>query len=525
MAERDLSLRVTADATQAKAELEALQKAEQGLVTSAESATVATAGSASALRDQGDAAGESAGQVGESRDALSDLGSSATVAGLAQQRLSDSIKGSTGAIVTQVTATKTSTVATQADTVAETQQTVATKGSTVAALADAGAETVQAAATRSSTSSVMANALAMTGSTTATRGATAANAGYTASAGLMGMGARAAGAAIAGKELSVARLATGLVKLAAPVLGVVTVIALLPAVIKLVVEKVSDWSTKIGENIVGLDLQAGVARKAGESTQDYQKRVNEAADANEDLERALNASRKGLIGVTADSEKLRAEGILLAEGLHQGTQSAEKLAFAYKELGLKMVESMKFEDAQLGITNFIAQYDRELKKGENSARRFTDTNKDFVLARMEAYEDEGRAIPAALQAIADKYDIVTTAQKESLSAAQAQLEAWSALTPKARELVAESEKFLAMGIRTGEAFIAPKIHVESLLESIKKLEVEGTQSFKATLDAMGGSVDAFTTKAGFANAAIDALYSGDDETFTPGRTYTPPPPE
>jgi hypothetical protein len=481
------------------------------------------------MRAQGEAAEESAGQVGESSDVLGDLGSTATVAGVAQQTLAKSIQGSTSATVAQVTATRTSTAATQADTLAETGKATATRGSATATQADTVAEIQQTGATRFSTSAAMAKALAQTGEATSTRGATAANTGYTASAGLMGMSARAAGAAIAGKELSVARLATGLIKLAAPVLGVVTVVALLPQVIKLVVEKVSEWSTKIGENIVGLNEQAGVARKAGESTHDYQKRVNEAADANEDLDRAVAASRKGIIGVTGDSAKLRAEWILHAEAMNKGSQSADKLAFAYKELGFKMTESLKFEDAELSVTNFVAQFDRELKKGENSARRFTDTNKEFIQSRMEAYEDEGKAIPKALQAIADKYDIVTAKQKESVETAKAQLEAWESLTPKARALVEVSEKMLAFDIKSGAAFfLAPTINLENFIKTLEKIETvlpSLETTFKATLDAMGGSVDAFTTKAGFANAAIDALYSGDDETFTPGRTYTPPPPE
>jgi len=511
LSERELALRITADATQAKAELDALQQSEQGLVASTTQATAATSASANAMTAQGDAASQSSDQVSESADALNDAGSAATVAGLAQQRLQNATQASTTATVAGVSATKASTAATESDVIAETNQAAATRTAATAAQQKATAETQEAVATRASAGAAEADAVAELNDAAATGAATVATEQSALAHKLQMLSIQASGKAIAGHELSTAKLATGLLKMAAPVLGVVTVIALLPQVIKLVVDKTTEWSTKIGEMMVGLSDQAGVIRKAGESTEDYQKRVNEAADANEDFERGLNASRKGLVGVTADSEKLRAEGILLAESMHQGSQSAEKLAFAYKELGLKMSESFKMEDAKLYIENFIAQYDRELKKGENSARHFTDANKEGVLARMEFYEDEGQAIPRDLQKIADKYDIVTFKQKESIETAKLQLEAWESLTPRARALVEQSEKFLAMGIKTGEAFIQPKLQVESLLDSIKKLETEGTASFAATLAAMGGSVDTFTTKAGFANAAIDALYGGDED--------------
>jgi hypothetical protein len=555
--ERDLSLRITADAAQAKAELDSLQKSEQGLVASTEAATVATTGSANAIKAQGDAAAESNEQVSESSDVLSDAGSAATVAGLAQQKLGSAITGT-------ATATGGAVVAADAHVVAFRAEQVATERITLAFQEARASITGLASATAAGgaemTAAVGRAAIAVAGleiEMNAAGGGTAAQrlqlaglnaelvrlvpalAADAAATGVLTaqteksavahkqqtLSIQAAGKAVAGHELSTAKLATGLLKMAAPVLGVVTVVALLPQVIKLVVDKTTEWSNKIGDLMAGLDSQAGVMRKSGESTADYQKRVNEAADANEELDRAVNASRAGIIGVTGDSERLRAEWILHAEAMNAGSQSAEKLAFAYKELGLKMVESLKFEDARADIESFIRQYDNELKKGENSARRFTDANKEFILARMEAYEDEGQAISADLQQIADKYGIVTQKQKESVEAAQAQLAAWESLTPKARALMEESERFLELGIKTGEAFVHPKIQVENLLDSIKKLETEGSAAFAATLEAMGNSITIFTDKAQFASAAIDALYSGDDESFTPGRTYTPPSPE
>jgi hypothetical protein len=503
MSDRELNLRVTANAEQAKTELTEIQKTEQGLVTSTTESTAATTASTSAIQQQGAAAAQSSDQVGGASDALNDLGNTASVAGLAQQRLQQSTTAATGAV-------QTATGVVEKKAVAETAQAGATVAATAATERKAVAETAETAATRSSAAATEADAAAELGDAAATNVASAATASRINLHKLETLGAKAAGAAIADHELSVKTLATGLIRAAAPALGFVTVIALLPSLIKLVVEKTTEWSKSLGDMLQGLDQQDGVIRKAGESTEDYQKRVNEAADANAQFERGLNASRKGLVGVTADSEKLRAEEILLAEGLHQGSQSAADLAFAYKELGLKMVESLKFEDAQLGIRNFVDQYDRELKKGENSARHFTDANKEFVVRRMEAYEDEGRAIPAALQAIADKYDIVTTKQKETLQLAQDQLAAWESLTPRARALVEESERMLAHDIEWGKAFIAPKINVDELLESIKRLHVEGPTILAAAAEAMAGPLNVLATKAGFANAAISALFEPDE---------------
>jgi hypothetical protein len=548
--ERDLVLRISADAAQAKAEIDSLQKSEQGLVASTEAATTATAGSTSALQAQGDAADQSAGQVGDATDVLNDLGNTATVAQLAAAKLGTASSELGTTMVQTASAEAGAVIQADAHVVAFRAEAAAADGVVLAlrearsAIAQLSASTALGAAEQSAAIGRVAQAWAtlevemnaagggtaaqvagmaalrvqLAGIVPQLQGASLAEAGLTENHKLQSLAASAAGKAIAGHELSVSKLATSLIKIAGPALGFVTVVALLPQVIKLVVDKTNEWSTKIGELLVGLDSQAGVIRKAGESTDDYQKRVNEAADANEDLDRAVAASRKGIIGVTADSAKLRAEWILHAEAMHQGSQSADKLAFAYKELGLKMVESLRFEDAKEGIESFIRQYDNELKKGENAARRFTDANKDHLLRLMEAYEDKGRAIPAALQKIADKYDVVTQKQKESIETAKLQLEAWESLTPKARALVEQSEKFLDIGIKTGEAFAHPKIVVESLIDSIKKLETEGIPQFQATLAAMGGSLDELTNKAGFANAAVSALFDPDSDLVSPSTT-------
>lgn len=504
--DRELRLRITADAAQAKAELESLQQAEQGVGASAASATSSTNLATVAFREQGEAAGDASEQIGESSDVLSDAGSAATVAGLGYQKLQGATAAATGATVTYTTATERAAVAAKADAIAETQRTIATTTAATATNIEAVAETGQATATRFSTAAAMAKGLAEINVATATKVATAATDTDSIAQRAQGLAYRVAGAAVAGKELAVSRLATGLLKLAGPVLGVVTVVALLPAVIKLVVDKVGEWSTKIGESIVGLNEQAGVIRKAGESTDDYQKRVNEAADKQALWDRALHASRQGLIDWSDDVDVATARYIVHMDSIGKGNFTLKQVEDAYKQLGLTVAKVLSFEEALAGTRTFMQGYQKALSEGENATRRYVEANKEKVKEYMESFEDLGTQIPKDLQAVADKYDVVTEKQKEATQVAKDHAEAMKLLTPAAKAAVEASESLLAAGIASGKAFQFATLGVEAMLKSIQKIDFLAPM-FVTQSGTIVTGLQAITAAAALADRATNSLFA------------------
>ncbi len=490
--DRELALKITANAEQAKAELQELQQAEQGLVTTSTEATAATAGSATAIKGVGDAAEGSADQVDGASDTLSDLGSTATVAGLAQQKLSTATTATAGAV-------QAATGIVEKNVAAETADAAATNLAAVSAEKKAVAERAEAAATVASTGITEKDTVAEIGNTAATESSVNAHAAQA-------LANKAAGAAIAGHELSVSKLATGLIKIAAPALGFVTVIALLPQLFRLVIDKTTEWSKSIGDHIAGLDKQNDVVRKAGETTEAYTARVNEVLDAESKRLVTNYAMQQGVIAFTKDLSVADAEMAIHKESLRAGAVTAEDLAAAYKKLGFEVSDALSLEETHAKIKTFFEAYKVELDKGEFFAQKFVEANKGHLKDWMDTEKGTTGVIDQHLQQLADKYGVVTDEQKKAVEQAKELAEAWNILTPAAKAAIESQQGFLGFTLSVTEAMTASKVAVEHLANGMDRIVsiapslVEQTANFVVPLKDIAGA-------AGAADAATSKLFS------------------
>lgn len=225
--------------------------------------------------------------------------------------------------------------------------------------------------------------------------------------------------AIAGKSVQVGALGGAMLRLVTGPIGLfITAVTLLPSLIKIVVDTVGNWSTKIGETIAGLNEQDGVLRKSGESTEAYTARANAAAEAQALHERAIKAADAGIIPYTDDVQALTAAYVLhqaAARGVVAPTQDLEQAA---KALGITLIATYS------GATNaavqaFLDIYASKLKEGQFSADEFAAANKGMIEEWISSMQRAHADIPPTLVDIAAKQGVLTEKWKETKSELEA----------------------------------------------------------------------------------------------------------
>jgi hypothetical protein len=204
-------------------------------------------------------------------------------------------------------------------------------------------------------------------------------------------------------------------QMALPIAAAIGAMALIP----LVLEKIQTGATKVGEAIADYtnDLTDNdlVTRKASESTEAYDKRVQDAANSAADMQRASIAMGAALIDQTKNTKDAVAawQGHLAAMtgNIEQYPAFVAKL----KEMGVSLRATMG--EMKSETQAFDQVYQAVLKKdGPAAAKYFADNNKAALDRIISYYEEMGLKVPANLKTIQESIGLVTKAEQEAAKA-------------------------------------------------------------------------------------------------------------
>lgn len=460
--ERDVLFKLRAENSDLRAklaqstgDLEAFKAANAAVAPGATAAAAALAGEAAASTAAGAAAGGHAAQqdivvvaLREARDAMRRFTAESVVGGVSQEAAARSAAKAIAQVQIAIAeARATGGIVTPAQIAAVETYTARLQG-TVAPLAQVGAAASATAAQK----------------------------------GLLASATSAAGRAAVSGTASFGGLAARLLTFLGPVGTVLAVITLIPAAIKLVIDKTNEWSTKLGEMIAGLNEQDGVVRKSGESMEAYTKRANESADAQAKFDRAVKAADAGIIENTGNVQEMSAAYVLHQAAARGNVPPTKEFEAAAKALGITLTQTYSGATRN-AVETFLAIYAAKLRESKASAEEFAVANKGTIESWMQQMANAKESIPPVLADLSAKLGTLTTQQravKDELEKSIAPLRDYWDWMNKAREA-------------TGAFAVAQKNLVE--------------QSATFTFDAITGRL---IDKEGLQNALdlVDRLVSG-----------------
>jgi hypothetical protein len=210
-------------------------------------------------------------------------------------------------------------------------------------------------------------------------------------------------------------LAGSFARAALPIGAVMGAMAILP----LVFEAVQKAGTLLGNMIVGLtndfDDESVAAKKAGESTEAYQARIEKALNTKEEMTRAGILMGAQLINEETD--------ITRATAAYQGYHAAMSGTFEqYPEFVARLkAMGVTFRATHAEMADqaqaFGMAYRTVLKRdGIDGANEFASESKAALDRIITYYEKTGQSVPAELKKIQEAIGLTTKAEKEAAEA-------------------------------------------------------------------------------------------------------------
>lgn len=198
--------------------------------------------------------------------------------------------------------------------------------------------------------------------------------------------------------------------LAGPIGLFIAAIALIPQALS----KWAEWSqvvsNKLATLLAGLTDSRREVDSQGKAIDVLSDQYQRAADATALHERATRAMSAGLIEATDNAKRADAEEIIREAALHRSTTATTAYVNALKEFGIKAFES--FSGAQTAATAFLTEYQRASRESSAVARAFAEENSAALERILQRYALLGRDVPPELKKIAEGLGLISKAESE-----------------------------------------------------------------------------------------------------------------
>jgi hypothetical protein len=180
-----------------------------------------------------------------------------------------------------------------------------------------------------------------------------------------------------------------------PIGAVLGLMALIPMIVEKINDKTKEWSLGLVDMINGFDDEGIALKKAGESYEDYQARIEKIKNAREDFTRALIAQGAGILQEEKDVGR--------ATVAWQGHLAAMTGVFEVYPEFLKATKVMgisfrsTFDEMRHEAQTFVQSYNLTLKRdGVQGAHAWLEANKGVLSKIISYYQEAGKEVPAAL---------------------------------------------------------------------------------------------------------------------------------
>jgi hypothetical protein len=186
---------------------------------------------------------------------------------------------------------------------------------------------------------------------------------------------------------------------------------LIPTIIDKIDSKSKELASSLVSLIDGLHEEDAATKKAGESWQTYEDRVQKVLDSNQKLTLASIAMGAGLIREQTDREKAIVAIEAYEFALHGVIEQFPELQKAAEKMGISFKATHEQMAAEAEV--FFNLYKGELLAGRGNATAWADANKSALDKIVSYYERAGEQVPPRIKAIADSIGLVSAAEKEA----------------------------------------------------------------------------------------------------------------
>ncbi len=186
---------------------------------------------------------------------------------------------------------------------------------------------------------------------------------------------------------------------------------LIPTIIDKIDSKSKELASSLVSLIDGLHEEDAATKKAGESWQTYEDRVQKVLDSNQKLTLASIAMGAGLIREQTDREKAIVAIEAYEFALHGVIEQFPELQKAAEKMGISFKATHEQMAAEAEV--FFNLYKGELLAGQGNATAWAEANKSSLDKIVSYYERAGEQVPPRIKAIADSIGLVSAAEKEA----------------------------------------------------------------------------------------------------------------
>jgi hypothetical protein len=253
-------------------------------------------------------------------------------------------------------------------------------------------------------------------------------------------------------------------------------------------DKLADWVEGVQESI-------DVERKKGETDDQYSARLKIATDLQQKATEAQTAMNAGVLPLI-DNIKLATVAWIAHEiALHPTPQLYALLAEASKAAGLKVVESFSDVQAKAEALNVTLQAILAVQ-GPAAATTWAEANRGAVKEIIQAYSDQGQKVPPEIQKVADALGIMsreqekaTKLQKELNAELQKASDQYVKSEPEIVKLALAVEDSEKAYVKATAAVEAHRRETNTAIEANTKTTVEGIDKQIESLDSLGLTQD------------------------------------
>lgn len=319
-----------------------------------------------------------------------------------------------------------------------------------------------------------------------------------------GLARALAGAAADGESFT-----GSLARAALPIAGLVAVASLLPTILEKINTGTKAWAAAIVDTVAGLDEQDSVQRKANESQEAYEARLESTLNTTSDLTRAQIAMAAGLLAVTTDNKAAEAAWQGHEAAMHGALEQYPAFIAALKAMGVSFKAT--FEEMKQETELFGQAYQFVLRtEGVESANAWAQSNKSSLDKIVSYYQEAGKSVPPELAKIVAAIQLITTAERDA--AAKHELKEKFLDTVNAGALlIAQLQASKDVFGNEATAVIGLRKEIDAQIASLEKLKTSNAEDEKtrkdqlASLNALAAIHGTLTGKMGDEASALDKL--------------------